>query len=217
MLGREVHVACRACLIHFGASEHVAAHVRDALRPPDPSEGGPTVAGPGGPTMEATFLGTSLLGLRPRRLDFGSVSVWVWKRVGSSTELNTFLLLVSPLQCLGTPVELGGAKTPCTQGSRPHLRGELKFSSPCTACNCGTSTMASSYEYTGTVLYDGTNPASRAGRAAAGTKGRLNFQFSSVCPCWNLSSGPTLKLSRFAVPLVPLSATRTIDLSSRFQ
>ena len=35
--------------------------------------------------------------------NFGSVSVWVWKRVGSSAELNTFLLLVSPLQCLGTP------------------------------------------------------------------------------------------------------------------
>ena len=31
--------------------------------------------------------------------NFGSVSVWVWKRVGSSAELNTFLLLVSPLQC----------------------------------------------------------------------------------------------------------------------
>ena len=38
--------------------------------------------------------------------DFGSVSVWGWKRVGSSAELNTFLLLVSPLQCLGTPVVL---------------------------------------------------------------------------------------------------------------
>ena len=38
--------------------------------------------------------------------DFGSVSVWVWKRLGSSAELNTFLLLVSPLQCLGTPVDL---------------------------------------------------------------------------------------------------------------
>ena len=37
--------------------------------------------------------------------NFGSVSVWVWKRVGSSAELNTFLLLVSPLQCLGTPVD----------------------------------------------------------------------------------------------------------------
>ena len=36
--------------------------------------------------------------------NFGSVSVWGWKRVGSSAELNTFLLLVSPLQCLGTPV-----------------------------------------------------------------------------------------------------------------
>ena len=106
MLGREVHVACRACLIHFGASEHVAAHVRDALRPPDPSEGGPAVAEPEGPTMEATFLGSSLLGLRPRRLILvPSVSVWVWKRVGSSAELSTFLLLVSPLQCLGTPVE----------------------------------------------------------------------------------------------------------------
>ena len=35
---------------------------------PDPSEGGPAVAEPGGPTMEATFLGSSLLGLRPRRL-----------------------------------------------------------------------------------------------------------------------------------------------------
>ena len=31
--------------------------------------------------------------------NFCSVSVWVWKRVGSSAELNTFLLLVSPLQC----------------------------------------------------------------------------------------------------------------------
>ena len=38
--------------------------------------------------------------------DFGSVSVWVWKRLGSPAELNTFLLLVSPLQCLGTPVDL---------------------------------------------------------------------------------------------------------------